>query len=198
MATELELKAVVPDPDALRRALLAAGARCTFRGRLRDRRLDRAGALVGRDEVLRLRRWIPDQGDERAEVAWKGPASVGPAGYKHRQEFEYGADDGDSALAVFTALGFVECHAIDRVVEVYRTADGVARLEWYPRMDVLVEIEGTPAGIERLIQAAGLDRATCLPDALSAFAARFEARTGRPAVLAEALLQGDAPGWVAR
>lgn len=74
----------------------------------------------------------------------------------------------------------------------------VARFEWYPRLHVLVEIEGPPEGIERVIAAAGLARRACLPDPLATFAACYEARTGRPAVLSEAALDGDCPAWNAR
>ncbi len=198
MASELELKAVVEDPARVREALVAAGARPVFRGLLRDTRLDAAGALTGRDQVLRLRRWIPDGGPERAELAWKGPTSVNPAGYKHREELEVGVADGSAALRLLAALGYTVTHAIDRAVEVYQLGATVARLEWYPRMDVLVEIEGPPEGIERMIAATGLPRAACTADALVAFTARFESRTGRPAVLAVADLAGEPPDWERR
>ena len=162
---------------------------------LRDRHLDRAGEMSASDEVLRVRQWLSRESDERAVLGWKGPASISAEGYKHREERECGVSDAAQALALLQALGYEVVHAIDRYVELYELDDAVARLEWYPRMDVLVEIEGTPAGIERIIAAAGLARAVCLPEALRAFAARFESRTGRPAVLAEADLVGEPPSW---
>ena len=55
MADELELKAVIPDPAALRARLVGAGGRLQFRGRMSDRRYDRGGELTTRDEVLRVR-----------------------------------------------------------------------------------------------------------------------------------------------
>ena len=55
MLAELELKAVVPDPEALRARLRRGGAIPGFRGRMTDRRYDRAGDLAARDEVLRIR-----------------------------------------------------------------------------------------------------------------------------------------------
>lgn len=195
MASELELKAVVPDPAAARRALCAAGAERTFQGMLRDRRLDRHGSLTDGDRVLRLREWAPSGGIGHAVLGWKGPTSVSQGGYKEREEIECPVADGTAALALLEALGYGVVQSIDRYVEVYRLPDGVARLEWYPRLDVLVEIEGPPAGIERLIAVTGLPRSACVPDSLGAFAARYEARTGRPAILSEAGLSGEHPTW---
>jgi len=195
LANELELKAVVTDPAGLRAALLGAGGVQRFRGLLRDRRLDRDGALVARDQVLRVRRWIPVQGTERAEIAWKGPTGVSPEGMKQREEIEFEVEDGAAAGRLFEALGYRETQAIDRYVEVYSLGGTVVRLEWYPRMDVLVEIEGGPAGIEEVIRTLRLPREQCLPEALPSFALRFEERTGRPAILAEADLAGALPTW---
>lgn len=195
MAVELELKAAVSDPAALRGALALAGARAGFRGMLRDRRLDRAGQMAAADQVLRVRQWLSREPGERAVIAWKGPTTISLEGYKRREERECEVSDAARALSLFQSLGYEVVHAIDRYVEVFEFGEAVARLEWYPRMDVLVEIEGTPTGIERLIVATGLAREACLPDALPAFAARFEARTGRRAVLAESDLTGEPPSW---
>lgn len=197
MATELELKAIVPDPAALRQRLLAAGAVGGFRGMLRDRRFDRDSTLEQRDQVLRLRRWIPNEGPERAELGWKGPTAVSPEGYKQREEIEVAASSGADAIRLLEALGYRVTHAIDRYVEVYRLDGTVVRLEWYPRMDVLVEIEGPPEGIERAIAVTALPRESCVPDALVQFTARYTARTGRQALLAEAALGAEPPAWSA-
>ena len=72
--------------------------------------------------------------------------------------------------AFLEALGFAPVHAIDRWIEVYQLGSAEARLEWYPRMDVLFEVEGDEAGIERLITATGLPRASFTSEALDAFA----------------------------
>lgn len=197
MAIELELKAVVADPASLRQRLLAAGAVRSFRGMLRDRRLDRGGELERQDQVLRLRRWIPSEGPERVELGWKGTTALSPEGYKQREEIEVAASSGADALRLLEALGYGVTHAIDRYVEVYRLDATVARLEWYPRMDVLLEIEGEPGGIERLIAITDLPRESCVPDALIQFAARYTSRTGRQAVLAEAALGDEPPAWSA-
>ena len=164
MAEELELKAVVPDADHVRARLHGAGGASRFRGRMSDRRYDRAGELTGRDEVLRVRRYLPADG------------------YKQREEYEIAvAADPTPLLA---ALGYSVVHAIDREVEVYDVAGAAVRLERYPDMDTLIEVEGSPDAIEGAIRASGLARASFTAESLTDFVRRFEARTGRPAVLA--------------
>ena len=107
MANEIELKAVVADPVVLRQALDDAGAVLRFHGMMRDRRLDRGGELGGRDQVLRVRRWIDEEvGQVVAEAGWKGPSRVNPEGYKQREEIEFSVDDGSAALAVCEGLGY--------------------------------------------------------------------------------------------
>ena len=58
-----------------------------------------------------------------------------------------------------------------------------AAIERYARMDPLVEVEGPPDAIERVIEALGMDRAGFTADRLSAFITRFERRTGTPAIV---------------
>ena len=58
------------------------------------------------------------------------------------------------------------------------------RIEWYPAMDVLVEIEGEPAAIERAAQSTGLAREQFLAESLPHFVSAYERRTGRSARLA--------------
>lgn len=171
---ELELKGVVPAPDEVRRALRAAGATLTFRGMLHDRRYDRRGEFTARDEVVRLRAYRAADGATRTQLGWKGPTRRSPEGYKVREEREIdlAAGDGEAFLA---GLGLAPVHAIDRYIEVYELREGHARLEWYPRMDVLMEVEGSPSGIEAIIAVAGLPRDTFTSEALVAFTARYDA-----------------------
>src|SRR5213078_1853749 len=150
---ELEVKARVDDPAALRAALVRAGAVLEFRGDMLDRRFDRGDRLADRDEVLRLRVFRPAAGTPAYGVlGWKGPHSKqGP--YRRRPEAETHVGDPDGAVTILERLGFAVSLRIDRRVEVYRLGETVLRLEWYPEMDVLVEVEGEPAGIERAIAA---------------------------------------------
>ena len=191
---ELEVKAVVPDPDALRRRLLAAGALPGFKGLMTDRRFDRDRALLLRDEVLRIRRFQADDGSGRAVVGWKGPVRI-EGGYKRRLEHEMATPDGSEAEALVGALGDVPVHAVDRRVEYFDLAGAVVRLEWYPRMDCLVEVEGSPEAIERAAAVTGIEREAFTADALVVFVGRFEARTGQRAALSIEGLAGAEPSW---
>ncbi len=188
------MKAVVADPASVRRRLQDAQARPGFRGMLEDRRYDRSGELSARGEVLRTRTYRAP-GELRHLVTWKGPTEPAVGGYKIREELEIGMEA--PADPLLRALGFHAVQAIDRFVELYRLADVVVRLEWYPRMDVLVEVEGSPSGIEAGVLATGIPRSDYLPDALADFVVRYEARTGRTAALALAELAGEPPSWEA-
>ncbi len=180
---ELELKARVEDPAALERLLLRAGAEVAFRGAMVDRRFDRGGVLAQRDEVLRLRLYQPPAGPAAGVLSWKGPVSV-RNGYKHRAERETRVADPDEALAILERLGYDVVMRIDRTIAEYRIGGATVRIERYPAMDVLVEVEGEPDAIERAVAATGLARDRFLPEALPYFVAEYEERTGRRARIA--------------
>ena len=176
---ELELKARVDDPDALRQALIAAGAELVYRGAMLDRRFDRKERLRNRDEVVRLRVYHPaDRSQEWGVVGWKGPVGKRD-GYRHREEWESRVDDPRAVLVVLRHLGYRIVLRIDRAVEQYRLGEATLRLEWYPAMDVLLEVEGPPQEIERAIAATGLPRESFLPESLPYFTEAYEQRTGR-------------------
>jgi len=196
MAEELELKAIVPDPAALRRRLTAAGARCAFRGLMEDRRYDRDGTLIARDEVLRVRRFLHADGAVEAELTWKGPTRRSAGGYKLREELSCRVAPGsDSPGRIFEALGYTVAQAIDRWVEVFELGGAALRVEWYPRMDVLLEVEGSPDAIEAAIRTTGLPRDGFSAEALVDFVRRYDARGPKPAVLAVADLSDERPAW---
>ena len=196
---ELELKAVVDDPAALVSRLVDSGANPTFRGRMRDLRFDLpARSLEARDQVLRVRAFDPGgAGPVRAEVSWKGPTRLsGP--YKEREEVRLDLADTGAAAEILTRLGFVVTDTIERWVELYDLGGAVLRIEWYPRMDVLLEVEGPPDAIERAIAVTGLSRAAFTAERLIDFAARFQQRTGVAPALNCAALGGARPSWPAR
>lgn len=198
MAQELELKTVVHEPAALRGRLLAAGATLTFRGVMEDRRYDRDGALLARDEVLRIRRFIQADGTSRAELTWKGRTRRSADGYKLREELSCQVAAGAEAVgSIIEALGYRVSQAIDRYVELYELGGAVLRVEWYPRMDVLLEVEGPPQAIEAAVAATGLPRDGFTAEMLMDFVQRYDARGGKRAALTLAELAGEPPAWEA-
>ena len=181
---ELEVKARVEAPDALARALAAAGAELAFQGEMIDRRYDRDGALEAKDQVLRLRIYRPAAGGVPYGVlAWKGPVSARGA-YRHREELETRIAGPDACVAMLERLGLEVSLRIDRTITQYRLGGAMLRIERYPAMDTLLEVEGEPAEIERAIAATGIPRDRFLPESLPHFVRAYERRTGRRAQLA--------------
>jgi predicted adenylyl cyclase CyaB len=188
---EVELKSVVDDVARRRTAIERAGASLVYAGRLEDRRWDTPDrALAARDHVLRVRTYRAD-GDVRAELDWKGPTRR-EEGYKLREEIDVSTTDPDALGEILARIGYEVSMAIDREIAQYELGDTIVRFEQYPRMDDLVEVEGTPEGIERAIAALGLPREGFTTDRLPEFVQRFEARTGQRAAVCDAELTGDA------
>ena len=182
---EVELKSVVDDLDLRRQRVEAAGAVLRFAGRIEDRRYDTAErALRLRDHVLRtrVRRQSGDVAG-RATIDWKGP-TFETDGYKVREELVVGIEDQRTLAAVLERLGYGVTESIDREIWEYELDGATIRFERYPRMDSLVEVEGSPDAIERAVSATGLPRDGFTAERLSDFVRRFEMRTGSRAVLA--------------
>jgi adenylate cyclase class 2 len=187
MKQEFELKAALADGGvSLRRRMAAAGWRLVFEGEMSDRRYDTPDrSLEGRDEVLRVRR-MTAAGEHRAVLGWKGPASE-RLGYKVRAEAETPVDDAETTVRILERLGFTEITlAIDRRVELYEKGGVRVRIEAYPRMDTLVEIEGDPRAVDERLPELGLPREAWKPWGLPEFVCRYEERTGLTARLATA------------
>ena len=187
---EVELKGVVADPAALRERLLAAGAREVYRGLLLDARYDLPSReLLAKDHVLRLRVY-EDAAGRRAVLDWKGPTSY-DTGYKVREEISTPCGDGVAMAEILARMGYVVIREIDREIEQYEVQRTACRVERYPRMDVLLEIEGEPEAIEAVITLVGMMRADFTSERLPDFILRYEARTGERAAICRRELTGD-------
>jgi adenylate cyclase class 2 len=183
---EVELKSVVDDIDRRRALVEEAGGKLEFDGRLVDRRYgDSAGRLMLIDHVLRLRVYETARGRE-GHIDWKGPTQY-EHGYKVREELSTRIGDADAAAEILENLGYSVILEIDRHIWQYSLGQATIRFERYPRMDDLVEVEGPPEAIENGISVIGLDRSGYSADRLTDFVARFEARTGEPAILSRPL-----------
>jgi predicted adenylyl cyclase CyaB len=188
---EVEVKSVVDDIARRRAVIEAAGATLTYEGHLTDLRYDTPErVLLARDHVLRIRVYSQDSLAPRVELDWKGPTRR-DGEYKVREELEALVDDPDTLASILDRLGYVVTVAIDREIAQYDLGGAMIRFERYPRMDDLVEVEGTPAQIERAIGVIQLPRDGFTSDRLPDFVRRFESRTGQAAVLSDAELRGD-------
>jgi adenylate cyclase class IV len=147
--------------------------------------------MASGDLVLRLRTYRSAAGDApRAHLDWKGPTRV-DAGYKVREELSTPVGDPAALVQILEHLGYIVTQEIDRDIAQYTLGAATIRFESYPRMDVLVEVEGVTADIERVIAILGLPRSGFTSARLPDFAAQYEARTGQRAVLSDRELRGD-------
>lgn len=188
---ETELKAVVPDLHDTRRRAEQQGAKLTFAGRLEDRRYDRPDlSLAAVDHVLRLRIYRNGSSLVGSSIDWKGPSSM-TGSYKEREEITTEISGDPAQLGnILDRLGFIVTMQIDRDIWQYELGDAIVRFERYPRMDDLVEVEGSPRAIEQAIAALGLPRGSFTTDRLPDFVKRYETRTGAIAALSDAELRG--------
>ncbi|MEO8578564.1 MAG: hypothetical protein ABI556_17770 [Gemmatimonadales bacterium] len=187
---EVELKSVVPELASARAAVEKAGGKLTFEGRLIDLRYgDTSGEMVANDHVLRLRVY-EHAGKSEGHLDWKGPTRY-DGGYKVREELSTSAGDPESLKQILANLGYVVIREIERVIAQYSIHGAVVRFEEYPRMDLLVEVEGSPEAIEQVIESIGLPRTGFTSARLPEFVAHFEARTGQRAALSARELAGE-------
>ena len=187
---EVELKSVVAVPAALLAVLRAAGAELQFAGALTDRRYDTPErALASRDHVLRLREYRDGNGG-RAMLDWKGTTGYDD-GYKVREEISTDAADAGALATMLERLGYEVTREIDREINQFLFRGAIVRIEEYPRMDALVEVEGTPESIEAAIAGIGLPREGFTADRLPDFIRRFERRTLTRAAICRRELTGD-------
>jgi adenylate cyclase class IV len=124
-----------------------------------------------------------------ASLDWKGASTVNDR-YKQREEINAAIAEPDMLATILDRLGLVVTMRIDRDIWQYELRHAIVRFERYPRMDDLVEVEGSPAAIEAAIGALGLPRESFTTERLPDFARRFEARTGQIAALSDAELAG--------
>lgn len=179
---EVELKSVVDDVAARRSAVEAAGGKLVYEGRLLDVRYDLPDrSLLTRDQVLRLRIY-ESAGSRRGFLDWKGETRY-KDGFKLREELSTLVHDPEVLRNIVERLGYIETSEIDRHIAQYELGGATVRFEEYPEMDSLAEIEGSPESIEDVIARIGMSRAGFTSERLLDFVMRYEARTGRRAIL---------------
>jgi predicted adenylyl cyclase CyaB len=187
---EFELKAVVHDLASARTQVEKAGGSLAYEGRLLDQRYDvESRELAQRDEVLRVRRY-ETEASARTFLDWKGPTEMQGA-YKIREEISTPVADSPALEQILAKLGFVITMEVDRQIAQYELGGATIRFETYPRMGVLVEVEGEPETIELAIEALGMARGEFTAERLPSFVERFERRTGVRAAICDRELAGD-------
>jgi adenylate cyclase class IV len=189
---EVELKGLLTSDAELaaaRARLEAAGAELMYEGRLEDKRYDTTDrALSLQDHVLRLRVYRSDI--VVTSLDFKGPTTYAD-GFKVREEHTVGADDPVALARILEAMGYVITREIDREIAQYRHAGAVIRFERYPRMDILVEVEGEPEAIERAILTLDMPRDGFTTERLPDFVLKYESRTGERAAICDRELLGE-------
>ncbi|MFL5610224.1 MAG: class IV adenylate cyclase [Gemmatimonadaceae bacterium] len=189
---EVELKAIVDDLAERRKIIEAAGATLSFEGRISDRRYDFASRdLTSRDEVLRTRRYM-SRGSTRTYLDWKGATETLDV-YKTREELTTPVEDQVVLEKILEKIGFELTWEIDRDIAQYQFRGATIRFETYPRMDILVEVEGDPAAIEEAIDTLGMPRGTFTNERLADFVNGFERRTGVKAAVSDREFSGRNP-----
>ncbi|NNC16933.1 hypothetical protein HJC22_14510 [Corallococcus exiguus] len=181
---EVELKSVVDDLALRRRHVEGAGGRLRFAGTMMDRyyTLDtRPDSGAGR---LRVRTYQAPAGGW-TELTWKGSARL-ERGYKVREELNTRVEDETTLREILERTGFAMSEYITREIAWYVFGGASVRLEQFPRMDLLVEVEGAPEAIEHAIQATRISREQFTTEPLKEFLRRFETRTGTKALLEQA------------
>ena len=179
---EVELKSVVDDLGLRRSIVEKAGGRLEFEGNLIDARYgDVEDWLMIADHVLRLRIYETKKGRE-GHLDWKGPTQY-ENGYKVREELSTSIGDPDVLAQMLENLGYSVIMKIERRIWQYSLHGATVRFEEYPRMDILVEVEGSEEAIEKAITAIGLPRSAYTTDRLTDFVLRYESRTGTQAAL---------------
>ena len=187
---EVELKSVVDDLDLRRNQVERAGGKPVFVGRLTDSRYDSPqGDLMSRDHVLRLRVYERD-GSKDGRLDLKGETRY-EDGYKVREEISTSVGDPDALRAILSGLGMRVVREIEREIAQYSLAGATVRFERYPRMDDLVEVEGTPEAIEKAISLIGLPRDGFTSGRLTDFILEFERRTRSKAAISAREISGD-------
>jgi len=147
---EQEVKLSFPDAEAARAAVRAAGAALAVPRRLLDDRLydspDARLRQTGR--ALRVRR----DAERTGFLTFKGPVQPGPV--KAREELETTVGDPRLVERVLGHLGYQEMFRSQKYREEYDLPDAHIAVDEAP-VGVFVEIEATPAEIERVTRLFG-------------------------------------------
>ncbi|MDK1032337.1 MAG: class IV adenylate cyclase [Planctomycetia bacterium] len=143
MATEIEAKVKVEDPEAVRRKADDIGAEGLGAFFESNRIFDaRGGTLHRSDSAIRIREETPvgGEGPARVTVTFKGPREAGAM--KSRPEWNVEVSGARAAAAMFEALGFSETFYYEKHREKWRAGPCEICLDEAPFLGWFVEVEG--------------------------------------------------------
>ncbi|MBI2426266.1 MAG: NUDIX domain-containing protein [Candidatus Kerfeldbacteria bacterium] len=172
---ETELRARIDNVQEFRDRLKRARAHLVSMHIMRDFLFDTAEkTLTNRKQKLRLR--IYD--NSRTVMSWK-EKKHGASQYKEEYEHEVEIGDFETMRRIFEGLGYGLVRRVDRRVEIYHWRHVIIRIEFFPAMDVLAEIEGPKAELEQVIRELGLTRSMFFGKGQEFFFEAYQKRTGQ-------------------
>lgn len=180
MATEIEIKFRLDGPAAMRRKLVAAGAKSKGRVLERNTYFDTPDArLRAGDRGLRIRATESSTGRRRCTLTYKGPRRPGPM--KIRREEEVAVSSPRAAKTILAALGYVPTLSFQKRREDFSLGGAVVSLDELPGLGFFLEIEaGNEAGVRRAARRLGLSRQRPITATYIALVAEhLSARPGR-------------------
>jgi len=150
---EVEVKYRLADPDAVRRCLVAAGAKSSGRVFEANIRYDTAdGGMRQAGCLLRLRK------DGKNRLTHKTPhADTGAGGFKIHRELEVEVSDFDTMDGILGALGFEAVQTYEKWRETFFLKGCEICMDTLPYGEFM-EIEGEKARIEEVSLLLGLTR----------------------------------------
>ncbi len=176
---EKELRGKIDDLNKFRDQLNIAGAKMTQKGFMQDYYFDNPFLnLKSKNQKLRIR--AIDY--KLIQLCWKGPISVDKQ-TKIREEIEVGVKNVEPLIKIFEKLGFQNTRFYERYFETYLLYDVKIRIEQFPIMDILFEIEGEQHLINRAVTHLDISKDVFGPKTLVSFIKEYEIRNGTPAKL---------------
>lgn len=176
---EKELRGKIDDLNKFRDQLNIAGAKMSQKGFMQDYYFDNPFLnLKSKNQKLRIR--AIDY--KLIQLCWKGPISVDKQ-TKIREEIEVGVKNVEPLIKIFEKLGFQNTRFYERYFETYLLYDVKIRIEQFPIMDILFEIEGEQHLINRAVTHLNISKDVFGPKTLVSFIKEYEIRNGTPAKL---------------
>lgn len=176
---EKELRGRIDDINKFRDQLNRAGAKMSQKGFMQDYYFDNPFLdLKSKNQKLRIR--AIDY--KLIQLCWKGPISVDKQ-TKIREEIEVSVKNVEPLIKIFEKLGFQNTRFYERYFETYLLYDVKIRIEQFPIMDILVEIEGEQHLIDRVVTRLNISKDVFGPKTLVSFIKKYEIRNGTHAKL---------------